>query len=68
MEKNCFIILPSGDPEGYSQGHVNRVYQYVIVPACRLADFSPVRVDDPSIVSPGDIINTIVESSVAICD
>lgn len=68
MEKRCFIIMPVGDPDGYAQGHFSRVYQYIIVPACRLAGFSPLRADGPELDSPLDIIKTIIESDVAICD
>jgi hypothetical protein len=69
MEKKCFIIVPLSEPDGYAKGHFNRVYQYIIVPACRLAGFSPVRVGDPSLNdSPLEIIKTIIESDIAICD
>ncbi|MEQ1584785.1 MAG: hypothetical protein ABL895_02830 [Cyclobacteriaceae bacterium] len=69
MEKRCFIIMPLGDPDGYAQGHFNRVYQYIIVPACRLAGFSPLRADDPAAHDTAlDIIKTIIESDLAICD
>ena len=69
MEKKCFIIMPLGDPEGYAKGHFNRVYQYIIVPACRLAGFSPVRADDPTANDqPLDIIKNMIESDIVICD
>lgn len=69
MEKRCFIIMPTGDPDGYAQGHFNRVYQYILVPACRLAGFSPLRADDPASHDTAlDIIKTIIESDLAICD
>lgn len=69
MEKKCFIIMPLSDPDGYAKGHINRVYQYIIVPACRHAGFSPVRASDPSITDrPLDIINTIIESDMLLCD
>ncbi|HRG79311.1 MAG TPA: hypothetical protein PL167_06855, partial [Cyclobacteriaceae bacterium] len=68
MEKRCFIILPMGDPDGYTPGHFNRVYQYILVPACRLAGFSPLRADGPELDSALDIIKTIIESDVTICD
>lgn len=68
MEKRCFIIMPVGEPDGYAQGHFNRVYQYIIVPACRLAGFSPLRADGPELDSALDIIKTVIESDVAICD
>jgi hypothetical protein len=61
--------MPSHDPEGYAKGHVNRVYQYIILPACRVAGFSPVRVGDPSIDdTPLGIIKTIIDSDIILCD
>ena len=69
MEKKCFIIMPLGDPEGYAKGHFNRVYQYIIVPACRLAGFSPARADDPTANDQAlDIIKNMIESDIVICD
>ncbi len=69
MEKQCFIIMPPHDPEGYPKGHVNRVYQYIILPACRIAGFSPIRVGDPSIDdTPLGIIKTLIESDIVLCD
>jgi len=69
MEKKCFIILPLSDPEGYAKGHFNRVYQYIIVPACRLAGFSPVRATDPEFNdTPLDIINMMIESDIVVSD
>jgi hypothetical protein len=69
MENKCFIILPINDPDGYAKGHISRVYQYIIVPACRQAGFSPIRASDPSITdSPLDIINTIIDSDMVLCD
>jgi hypothetical protein len=69
MEKKCFIIMPNSDPDGYAKGHIGRVYQYILVPACRFAGFSPLRMDDPTIQeTPLDIINTIIESDIVLCD
>jgi hypothetical protein len=69
MEKNCFILLPLSEPEGYAKGHFNRVYQYIIAPACRQAGLSPQRVGDPSIDdTPLGIVNTLIESDLVICD
>ncbi len=69
MEKKCFIILPLGEPDGYAAGHFNRVYQYIMVPACRLAGFSPIGVGNPNFNdSPLDIITTMIDSEIVICD
>lgn len=69
MKNTCFILLPTFEPEGYSKGHFNRVYQYIIAPACRQAGFSPVRLGDPTIDdTPLGILTTIIESDLLICD
>jgi hypothetical protein len=69
MEKKSFVIMPTSDQEGYAQGHFNRVYQYIIVPACKSAGFSAVRADDPTANDvPMDILKNIIESDTVICD
>lgn len=69
MEKKCFIIMPLSDPDGYAQGHFDRVYQYLIVPACKSAGFVPVKASDPATyITPMDILRNLIESDVAICD
>jgi len=69
MEKKCFVFVPTSDPDGYSKGHFNRVYQYIIVPACKSAGFTPSRADDPAIsVAGSEILKTIIDSDIAICD
>ena len=67
MENRCLIFLPTLEPAGYAAGHFGRVYDYVIVPACRLAGVWPERADNLN-DSPVDVIKTIIESDVAICD
>ena len=69
MEKKCFIILPASEPDGYAKGHFGRVYQYILMPACRQAGFNPVRAGDPDMDdSPLSIINTLIESDLVLCD
>jgi len=69
MEKKCLIIMPTSNPDGYAQGHFDRVYQYLIAPACKSAGFTPVKADDPSTYySPLDIVKNLVESDMVICD
>jgi len=69
MEKKCLVIMPTSDPEGYAQGHFNRVYQYIIVPACKSAGFVPMRIDDPTVISSApDVMKTIIDTEIAICD
>ena len=70
MEKKCFVIMPIGDRDGYAQGHFGRVYQYLIAPACHLAGFMPIRVDDIMATNylAFDIFKNVIESDIAICD
>lgn len=69
MEKKCFIILPTSDPDGYAQGHFNRVYEYIIAPACRMAGFWPERADNPNTNNVAlDIMKNMVDSEMTLCD
>lgn len=63
MEKQCLILIPTGDPTGYAPGHFNLVYDYVLVPACRLAGFWPERAQNTD-----SILKSIMESELVICD
>lgn len=69
MEKKCLVIIPTSDPEGYAPGHFSRVYQYIIVPACKSAGFVPMRIDDPTVISSApDVMKTIIEADIVIAD
>jgi hypothetical protein len=68
MDNRCFIIMPHGEPSGYPQGHFNRVYDYVIVPACRVAGYWPTRADNATFDSPLSVIKDIIDSEVALFD
>ncbi|MBS1681375.1 MAG: hypothetical protein JST48_06665 [Bacteroidetes bacterium] len=67
MDK-CFILLPIEEPTGYSQGHFNRVYDYVIVPACRAAGFWPHRADTTTYNNPLEVVKNMIDSEVVLCD
>ena len=68
--KTCFVMMPISDVSGYEGGHFNRVYQFLIKPACEKAGFVPVRADDVAssnhIVI--DILKKIIESDIVLCD
>lgn len=69
-KKNCFVIMPISDMEGYDSGHFGRVYEHLIKPACIEAGLEPVRADEVKntnfIVL--DILKRILQSDMAICD
>lgn len=68
--RECFIIMPISDPEGYDAGHFKHVYLDLYRPACEMAGYKAVRADD--IVSTNmiheDVLRRIVDSPMAICD
>lgn len=42
----CFVIMPISDAEGYSIGHFNRVYQYLLRAAIEKAGFEKQYFED----------------------
>lgn len=69
-EKTCFVIMPISDVDGYDKGHFDRVYEYLIKPACLDAGYTPQRADDTSKANViiVDILQKILECDMAICD
>ena len=68
MDNRCFIVMPASEPIGYPQGHFGRVYDYIIVPACRVAGYWPVKADSISHENGLDIVKDIIDSEVVLCD
>ncbi|MBT0462325.1 hypothetical protein [Morganella morganii] len=69
-QKTCFIIMPIADHPNYENGHFNRVYEYLIKPACEDAGYKAIRADDSkaSHMIMFDILKKIVQCDMAICD
>lgn len=69
-DKTCFIIMPIADHPDYEPGHFNRVYEYLIKPACIKAGYHPYRADDSkaSHMIMFDILKKIMDCDMAICD
>lgn len=68
--KDCFIIMPIADPEGYEKGHFRKVYEDIIRVACEKAGYNAVRADDVKETNliHLDILKRLIESPMAICD
>lgn len=68
--KTCFVIMPIADHPDYEKDHFNRVYEYLIKPACISAGYQPYRADDSkaSHMIMFDILKKIMECDMAICD
>lgn len=61
--------MPNSEPDGYSSGHFNRVYDYILAPACRMSGFWPERADNPNTSNTAiQEIKNLIECDVAICD
>lgn len=69
-KKECFVIMPISDPEGYEKGHFKYVYEDLLIPAIKEAGFEPKRADDDksSSMIQINIIRDIIEAPMAICD
>ncbi len=68
--KNCFVIMPLSEPDGYAKGHFRRVYEDILVPACHLAGFAAVRADDvkQSNLIHLDIVQKLLDAPMCLCD
>lgn len=68
--KDCFIIMPISDAEGYDKGHFNHVYEDIIKPAVELTEFTPRRADEVKETNfiHLDILKKLIDAPIAICD
>ena len=69
-KRQCFVIMPISDPEGYEKGHFKCVYEDLLIPAIEESGFEPKRADDDksSSMIQINIIRDIIEAPMAICD
>lgn len=69
-EKDCFVIMPIADQEGYPKGHFGHVYENIIRPSCEMAGYNPVRADEVKETNliHLDILKKLIEAPIAICD
>lgn len=68
--KECFIIMPIADTDGYSPGHFKHVYDNIVAPSCDKAGFQAIRADDVKATNliHLDILKKLIEAPIAICD
>lgn len=68
--EKCFIIMPISNPDGYPNGHFNKVYEQIIKPAVTNAGYEPFRVDankiSDSIIE--KIFDGVTNFPMAVCD
>jgi hypothetical protein len=68
--KDCFIIMPISDVDGYPAGHFKHVYDNIVAPSCDMAGYQAVRADDVKATNliHLDILKKLIEAPIAICD
>lgn len=68
--KECFIIMPIADVDGYPKGHFKHVYENIIYPSCELAGYQAVRADEVKATNliHLDILKKLIDAPIAICD
>lgn len=68
--KDCFVIMPISDTDGYDKGHFSRVYEDIIKPAVASTEFSVTRADEVKETNfiHLDILKQLIDAPIAICD
>lgn len=68
--KTCFVIMPISDQPKYPTGNFDKIYEQIIVPAVKEAEFEPIRADSNQICDSimQKILKNLAECDMAICD
>ncbi|MBM6550714.1 hypothetical protein [Marinomonas ostreistagni] len=68
--KDCFIIMPIADADGYEKGHFLRVYEDIVKPAVQDSGFVATRADEVKETNfiHLDILKKLIDAPIAICD
>ena len=69
-DKECFVIMPFSDGDGYEKGHFRRVYEDIIEPAVNNSGFVPKRADDVQETNliHLDILKRLIDAPICVCD
>ncbi len=68
--KNCFVIMPIADCDGYEKGHFAHVYDDIIKPAIDKTEFTAIRADEVKETNfiHLDILKKLIAAPIAVCD
>ncbi len=68
--KDCFVLMPIADCDGYEKGHFLHVYDDIIKPAIDQTDFKAIRADEVKETNliHLDILRKLIEAPIAVCD
>jgi len=64
--KNCFVIMPIADCDGYEKGHFAHVYDDIIKPAIDKTEFTAIRADE--VKETNFILKKLIDAPIAVCD
>ena len=68
--KNCFVIMPIADCDGYEKGHFAHVDDDIIKPAIDKTEFTAIRADEVKETNfiHLDILKKLIDAPIAVCD
>ena len=68
--KDCFVIMPIADCDGYEKGHFAHVYDDIIKPAIDKTEFTAIRADEVKETNfiHLDILKKLIDAPIAVCD
>lgn len=68
--KDCCVIMPFSDPQGYEEGHFRKIYDQILKPAIEKAGYKALRIDDEtgSTMIHGKLLTSLVNAPMVLCD
>ena len=68
--KDCFVIMPIAECDGYEKGHFAHVYNDIINPAIEKTEFTAIRADEVKETNliHLDILKKLIDAPIAVCD
>ena len=68
--KNCFVLMPIADCDGYEKGHFAHVYDDIIKPAIDKTEYTAIRADEVKETNfiHLDILKKLIDAPIAVCD
>ena len=68
--KNCFVLMPIADCDGYEKVHFAHVYDDIIKPAIDKTEYTAIRADEVKETNfiHLDILKKLIDAPIAVCD
>lgn len=69
ISKDCFVIMPIADCDGYEKGHFTHVYNDIIKPAIEKTEFTAIRADEVKETNLIQIfLKKLIDAPITVCD